>query len=378
MDRMPRYPTRCCRRSFLTLRIWQLSLVSPGATAGWQYLSQLMADAGTAARDVCENDGRRGHIIGLALLSGPTMFNSILQRLDMEQRFLVELASSESGMLLKVEDILVCAEPILARHESAELAPHCSIFGLSPAGVQEALGLVVENGTTMRQACVSWLGRVGLMPADVLQVNTCIQLWGPIAFGIALKAWRSIFVSDSLRVAAATSINEWFVLNGRTARRSQACFQWKGVAADLDSDRLRWLADHFRCLAGHMLGTGPAIVDIEEEQMALEADVAFLEETAATMALVGTQVMEGFGRFGSQRRFRLESLLTLFLYSQLARGKRRLRDLVVKPFRILLPGNVYKHLVEKAMGLDCLPQCLMGEPFRYYVDRSPTISECFG
>lgn len=319
---------------------------APVQTAGWRHLQASMAVAGVSPRKLCEDADRRGHIVGVALLGNPEPHTSTLEALEFEKRFLVELHSHEPGVFLGVFDFIPLREMKVARHTSQEYVPHCAASSLTGPCVAELLACDAAPRGTMREAIQAWRPLFRLGSGEAGEISTCLQQWGVLAWAFAQGLWHTVLIGSSARISSDSEFKSWLHEHGRVTSRSGQAQPRTGEPAGFSSARLRQLADHFRQLSTVAMHSPPS-GSSDEEGTALEADIAFLEEYASFFDSMGSYVLEGFGRFGSQKRFRAEVLINVFL-SQLARNKNMLREMVVRPCKLLFPGGAAKQLVQQA------------------------------
>ena len=85
--------------------------------------------------------------------------------------------------------------------------------------------------------------------------------------------------------------------------------------SDMTPNALRLLADHLREIAQQLATHRGQIVGADDDERdRLESDVMWLEAHASLLSQVGNNNIEGFGRFGSQKRFKIEYLINVILF----------------------------------------------------------------
>ena len=218
-------------------------------------------------------------------------------------------------------------------------------FRLCPETVQALLAQVVGEGRTLGDIAQEWQ-RVNHVAQDCM--DSCLQLWAPHALAIAAGQWEWVALRDKARIERGCSA---FVFLAR--QNIEEGVVPAGIAdseTPLSPDGLRDLAEQFRQCAEIILDGRPC-VDPAGFRELLELDVVTLEKLADEMEAVTAANMEGFGKFGSQRRYNICFLLQAFMMSRtLRKGAVDLKQSLQLALRIALPKSAADYFVR---SLEC-------------------------
>lgn len=310
----------------------------PWHSDGWHLLQDSLAMAGESAQQLDADGDLAGRVVAVALVSRHAPFTGPLHRLSSEQSFLHHLCGCCDGVFVRVLEYATLVAPMLCSHYSAEYSPHCTCFRLASGFLSMLAEQRCSNfpDLTFGQVIASWTHQHRLPRRDF---DSCLQVWAPQAWAISRGFWRSLFIPCYARVEQSCSYYWQLHEDGRVVARASSAGGPQPDPPPLCSSRLRSIANHLRDLAAFSLD-GVDIPDRDEEREALISDIRFLESQAASLDVISRSSMEGFGRFGSQSRFKLHFLLEVFLMSTSLRQQADLRAVLCMSIRSLLPSHV--------------------------------------
>ena len=219
----------------------------------------------------------------------------------------------QSGVLFRFVEVAILQQPVTSIHFSAERSPHCSVFSLATTFLEETLSpRVCTDGRSIANVVADWCVEHELVFENALP-NSCVQTWSPVAWAITQDLWRSVYIPHKSRVERRCDVFNMLGQLRSDEIGNQYQEQWVADPSPLHPARLHQLAHHFRSLASNILD-GKPLRDVGETKTAIEIDILWLEKHAMLLDQVSSGAMEGFGRFGSQIRYKIMHLLQVFCY----------------------------------------------------------------
>eukprot|EP00974_Lingulodinium_polyedra_P046091 4418541-Lingulodinium_polyedra.AAC.1 len=281
-----------------------------------------MEESGLTAEELCQDPEKAGKVVGCVVLVPEVRCNgNVLQVLTGEQRFLSECHGRTPGLFLRIAASAWLDSPVQGVCKGVEISPHCLVYAVTRACTTRLLDAPAADGRLMRDVLQEFIGAHPIPAIDDLsKVNSCFQLNGPLLHCVQKGGWATLFLPDTSRVEADAEGRAFLSFAGWQNTRGQAAAAGGGnLPSNMTPASLYDLADHFRMLAAHVLGERE-ILDLDAERQRLERDVQWLESHALVLENVGDGHLEGFGRYGFQRRYRLNFLISVFLFSGLIRN----------------------------------------------------------
>lgn len=315
----------------------------PWQSVGWKVIQDVMRAGGVSAQDLQSDADLAGCVVGAALIGRPSPYRGPLHLLSYEERFLHEFYCGVDGSFSPVLESVALQEPLRGAHYSAEFSPHCSVFRLTRSCVEMLLGQVVVGGRTVQEIVESWVGRHAM---SVHNLDSCMQLWAPLAWAMSHQHWHTMFFPNGHRVETASSMQAFLVAGGHTTTKVHAVPAGSAEPAPMSSGRLREVAEHLRQL-GACAFDGASVADGALVRDAVVDDIAWLEAHAGLLDGISRAGLVGFGRFGSQARYRILSLIHIFIMSRSLKNYGDLRSVLAASIRVLLPPSVAKVFLEQ-------------------------------
>ena len=165
----------------------------PWEAPGWRRLQRLLSDAGMDAEQLACDVEKRGAIVGLVEIESVTAWDGALFQFTDEERFLFEYNARQPMSFVRVRRAICLQEPVMANHFSAAAAPRSTVFRLVPDHVEMLLGLATTSGQTVAQAFEAW------SPQARANLDSCVQVWLPIAVAVCHSNWRTLSLNASTR-----------------------------------------------------------------------------------------------------------------------------------------------------------------------------------
>lgn len=317
---------------------------APWQSPGWHLLQDIFRQFPAAEIEDCARDENlRGHVVAAVVVGPLQHYEGPLQQLGSEEHFLFQLHSRCAGSFLQVLAACCIAEPMLCNHFSGEYRPHCMCFAISPSSLGKLLQVrAADDDRSMTEVIDGWKVQYGLGDAVF---DSCLQVWAPLAFATGKGAWKVLYIASHNRIESRCSVAPVWKREGREFSKSFQPEPLPDQPAPLTSAKLRALADSIRSLAAMVLD-GSSFVDLEANREALIADIQWLERHAELLDRVSSADMEGFGRYGSQQRYRLMSLMHIFFLSCNLRQQGELRSVLSLSLQVLLPSAIGKTFID--------------------------------
>ncbi len=340
----------------------------PQHSPGWRVLEAQLRAGGQTVEHLCGPDFS-GQCTGCAVVGDPTSYRGPLQRLGPEADFAMRLQSASRGMFFRIIEAAALQEPLHVGHHSAEVAPHCTVYAMTARSFERALQGTTTDGRIMQDVLGGWADEFGLDGNPQTVMTSCIQLWPPIAWASARSSWRSLFLGEAQRVEAACSFMAFLKEAGRVVALRRAVAP-RDASSDVspNAERLRQVAEQLRMLTD-CVQRGAPLEDPETDLGSIELDVLWLEQQASMLDAVSDSSMEGFGRFGSQVRYKLLFLIQAFSLSTALRTSANLRPVIELSLRVALPAQVAQYFIS-ALAERRMPTAPVLSHFSFVIDAS--------
>jgi hypothetical protein len=328
-----------------------------------------------------------GMIVAIVRVRPVTQPLGVLSRLTTEQRLSWMLHRNQPMSWLMVDWVVALRTPMRGTHNSASCAPKTTWFSLTEDTVE---GLLMAEGTSPDSSRVCTVLEHMVAHPETRSLRdaprTVLQLWGPLAWLIARGAWSDASVPKKSRVSRQCQLDrelqDFLRAGGDDGAPSLDRPPVSPYGTEPGPAKRPWSAEKFQFTADSLRDVAeaswPAMLDHVGDEASqlhlrtLEHTVLSLEAQARRMdqECGGGGVLQGFGRFGFQKRFDMMWLLKMALASSFSRSRDGLMSCLrlarALPFQDLCwddaalqsPGLSHGVLGHMRFVLDCAFMCL--------------------
>ena len=319
---------------------------------------------------------KSGLVTGLALVSIQHVEFGPLSILDWEERFCWEFFNRQSCLFLKIDSCcsLLHVDPVQRPATFCRQRPQ--IITMLHPGVRETLVQIPEVQRFIAEHALQ---------DEHVRASVALQLWQPLAYLIPLQSWSFVGMGGSLRKCSSDMPQQV------KAAWQVACRLHDGDIPDIDQNNgmhgafqnpheLRSWAATVRDWASELLRNqqqagraGNAMqADRDERRFLLESCVQMFEHEADALEAVQTMNpwMEGFGRFGFQKRYKMVQLLRLVMLAKDLRTATKTKQVLIAALKTVFPADAVQYLANVISDEDMVPSKSVLYNMRFVVDLS--------
>ena len=193
----------------------------PFQTSGWGTLVGALDAIGFQASGVqCAEhpadpddlDGARaGEVVAVLRVGTPRIHNNVFASLNTEEKFLHELLCRGDMTVMQVLDCARLEKPVLAEQFNAQEAPSLICFRLSDRSLRVLWRAPLALGGLAGERVAEWQERFGESEG---RPDTCLQLWLPIAIGVAHGLFRTLAVPHCARLDPSCDLASYLKEHG--------------------------------------------------------------------------------------------------------------------------------------------------------------------
>ncbi|CAE7588977.1 unnamed protein product [Symbiodinium sp. KB8] len=290
-----------------------------------------------------------GVVTGLVRVSIQHLEYGPLAILDWEERFAWEYFNRLPCVFLKVEQTYSLLDVDANRRKVSWSSQRPHVISSIHPGLKDDLVRLPQVQAFLREQ-------------DLQEHVSCLalQVWPPVAYLLAMGRMSFFGIGGMLRNLPRGSPAEL-----RAAWREACRFHAGDAGGDQEDNRggvlqnphsLRVWASHIRAWAVHVLHgrANNQNQDPDEQRFLLETCVQIFEHEADNLEAHhgASPWMEGFGRFGFQRRYKMVQLLRLVLLVRDIRTATKTKEVLISALRAVFPPEALEYLQSMIADVD--------------------------